>query len=410
MQRKTNILPLDIHQLIFDIRSLDASERGHYLTLLAHYWEYGSTGLPNDLDYIASVAGVRGDARSILKPCLKRLFHVEKDGRLHSRQWGFRFRSERDKAKKRQVKARHAANTRWDRVRESRRIECEGQMTCLEHSETANLVPSPVSPSFPPRTPLVTPLPSPSVGDVSPYPSEAQELRSAVPIRPEPEVPETAEGESKAKTAARASWALRKDGVRESSVAGGEIGVAAAPDAKNGRWNHRARRRNVLSGEDARFEPCRELIFGYWQRVNSGLKICPWGPGERRALRDLLEVNPLISVEHFGRCLKNRELSKGVNPAAIPGDWLRRVVMYGEGPLNEYDKLVRAVSPVQAGVYREPTKQEVATMNEQKRLDVEHRRMMYRDGSELLKKILRDAGWNREEDGPAPWDGDYGEK
>jgi hypothetical protein len=159
--------------------------------------------------------------------------------------------------------------------------------------------------------------------------------------------------------------------------------------------------------EDARFEACRELVFGYWAKVNAGHKLCPWGLGERRALRDLLEVNPLLTVEHLKRCLENRAGSR-VNPAAMPGDWLRRVMMFGECALNEYDKPLRgrSAAPRDAGVYRAPeTPEEIAADQERRRRDIEEIFRLYRGASPKLKAEMRGDGWNPEH-GPAPWEGE----
>ena len=157
--------------------------------------------------------------------------------------------------------------------------------------------------------------------------------------------------------------------------------------------------------EDARFGPFRELVFGYWARVGKNYKACPWGPGERRALRDLLAVNPMLTIEHFGRCLSNRELSK-VNPSAMPGDWLRRILMFGEGPLNEFDRpLPVKVSPAQVGTYREPqTVEEVAAAKREQDEGIEQCRRDYHASSPALQKILRESRWWNSGWGRAPWE------
>ena len=90
---------------------------------------------------------------------------------------------------------------------------------------------------------------------------------------------------------------------------------------------------------DDRHHPIREEIAAFYRREN-GLEP-PWTGQHGQALKRLLDANPSWPVEVWLRCVRNRFASEGINPAADPIGWLKRLPDYARGPLDKFGGLKR---------------------------------------------------------------------
>lgn len=94
-----------------------------------------------------------------------------------------------------------------------------------------------------------------------------------------------------------------------------------------------------LNGGDSRHNPIRELIADLYRREN-GLEP-PWTGHHGKALKRLLDANRTWPVDVWLRCVRNRFASEGINPAADPIGWIKRLPDYARGPLDRFGKLQR---------------------------------------------------------------------
>lgn len=90
---------------------------------------------------------------------------------------------------------------------------------------------------------------------------------------------------------------------------------------------------------DERHNPIREEIAALYRREN-GLEP-PWTGHHGKALKRLLDANRTWPVEVWLRCVRNRFASEGINPAADPIGWIKRLPDYARGPLDRFNKLKR---------------------------------------------------------------------
>lgn len=125
-------------------------------------------------------------------------------------------------------------------------------------------------------------------------------------------------------------------GYQHSKHSGG-VAVAPrriAPGVNNGvRPAKKDPRRNVVMGD----------ILSYWAGQNPDRPKFTFRLADVRALDDLLEQNPEMTVEEFRRCLVNRAHSE-VNPRALPQKWLRSILEFGASPLAYGKPLARSRS------------------------------------------------------------------
>jgi len=90
---------------------------------------------------------------------------------------------------------------------------------------------------------------------------------------------------------------------------------------------------------DPRHHPIREEIAGLYRREN-GLEP-PWTGHHGKALKRLLDANRTWPLDVWLRSVRNRFASEGINPAADPIGWIKRLPDYARGPLDKFGGLKR---------------------------------------------------------------------
>ena len=92
---------------------------------------------------------------------------------------------------------------------------------------------------------------------------------------------------------------------------------------------------------DPRFDGFSEEIFAFWKGQNPKGGNCPWIPADQRALSGLLRACPEMTLEEFRRLLQNRAAS-GLNPAALPRQWVGHIQEFADGPLDRFKRPARS--------------------------------------------------------------------
>lgn len=143
----------------------------------------------------------------------------------------------------------------------------------------------------------------------------------------------TKQSENKEKPAENGSGWPPADGVRGYQHSKHNGGVAVAQRRIAPGVNNRVR----PSKADPRQKGCREEILRYWEGQNPEHPKIDFRPADIRALDDLLEHHPELTVEELRRLLVNRSRSE-VNPSALPHKWLRNILEYSAGPVGAFSR------------------------------------------------------------------------
>ncbi|MGA9668435.1 MAG: hypothetical protein WBQ94_04460 [Terracidiphilus sp.] len=167
-------------------------------------------------------------------------------------------------------------------------------------------------------------LTSPAEGDQAERPNGA--IRGAADSGPAHQ----AQSVHKAKQGISGLPAPRKGGGGE--TIGGKSRNAAS-NAVGGGVGHQVNGRNGQK-PDLRFEPLKLDVIAFWDGQNPEGPKCPWTRNEDRAEADLLKAYPDAGLKLLHQCLVNRARS-GVGRPIAPHKWLRRLMEYRDGPLDQ---------------------------------------------------------------------------
>jgi uncharacterized protein YdaU (DUF1376 family) len=92
---------------------------------------------------------------------------------------------------------------------------------------------------------------------------------------------------------------------------------------------------------DSRHALFKQEVFAYWSGQNPDAGELTWSASDGKALQDLLQAAPKMSIGEFRSLLQARAHSD-VNPADLPRTWLRDVKKFAAGPLDRFGKPLRA--------------------------------------------------------------------
>ncbi len=322
-------MPLEIGRYLQDTAHLDITKSGAYLHLLMHYWAHGP--LPNDPAQLATICKMTPDAWSIAFASVSMFFKLGSDGLLHQTGADRRRAEWLDKRLKAHEKAVKAAQIRWQLHREKKGRNADApsiaQAMPITYIST--------------RAKDLPPLSPPQSGGVQNAPNapsipSAPSIAGAPSILGAPSIAKTPKENTKRKPpegALRRPLELIDGNGHAREEVGGAVpsNLTAAPRRNGGRPG------NAGVSPDTRFEPFRGEVFAFWKGQNCEHPNCPWSGKEDRALAALLASDPELSLGGFRKCLKHRAQSE-INPAAMPGSWLRSVEQYTSGPLDKYGK------------------------------------------------------------------------
>jgi uncharacterized protein YdaU (DUF1376 family) len=307
-------MPLYIGRYLQDTSHLSAEQSGAYLHLLMFIWIRGP--LPNDPAILARIARLSDDAWSIHQALLMQFLSIGPDGMLHQRGAERLKALWMDKRLKAHEKAKKAAQTRWSKQRAKGGVK--------PHAPSiAQALPEQCPTSEVQVQKQKTPTPTPPAARKGMH-------AAAVPI-------DQGKSERKEKPAKLAPVGLRNGRKDAEHHQARTNGATAEVNGSNG---HSKNGTHPANG-DRRHDAVKHEVLDYWKAQNPDRPNLPWTKLEEKALLDLLERDPHLSVAELRRCLKHRAQSE-VNPSSLPHKWLRSVVEYHAGPLERFNRPVRA--------------------------------------------------------------------
>ena len=378
-----DVFPLDIAQFLIETHHLTPVASFAYLHLQIHCWRHGA--LPTEAEALASIAQIPVHAWSIAQASLKHLFSIGQDGLWHQAELDRRRAEWFGKHLRAKEKARKAANARWAKhwaqrvehspdvvhaqasAKHAQDFMHAAQMT--EFKQDNNFKhgspPSPLTGS--PHTPFLDPSMSPLPGGGSRLPPDPPPpgtgaragvmtvdpdssdflrwgskgtwlLPEASDLAPDPALGEQHKSVNKAKPAILDRTGDEKSGDGDYPHPKSSASHRPPPGLRKRHSKKLSNLRFGSEGRDARFDSFSGEIFAYWSAQNPKGGECPWTPADRRALLGLLKGVPDMTLEEFKRLLHNRAES-GLNPAALPRNWVGHIQEFAEGPLDRFKHL-----------------------------------------------------------------------
>lgn len=347
-------------------RHLQTPQHGAYLLLLAHQWAHGGKALPNDLDALIQVTGMRPffvDASSITKASvsqslsisgsstspdlrllrawmldlLKEFFVQQPDGgwlNLRGAREYAKWAERQDNFRKR---GKAGAKGRWGDgyIPQRKRTGQNGDATSIAQTKLKQSpLPSPSKNKSKYQRNFV-PGSDRSAGSKSAPPSSSstpgkKPARSTSP--PTPKSPTPKKGSQRP---------VERSGLARGA---GKPAKASNPAKKNVATGVKkpSTPQKPSGGVDSRFGSFREEIFKYWRSIHkkeiaAGLMPAdpPWGPRERVEMNTFLKSNAALTLPMFVRLLINRAGSEVVH-AHPPYKWIKDLMMYSRGRLDRF--------------------------------------------------------------------------
>ena len=320
-QGKGNLwMPLDIAEWRRDTNHLSPTEKAAYLALKISYWEHGY--LPNDPDRLALIAQVSPDTWRNTQVALSIGFFEQDGPVLHlslDRTNRAKFSLKRQKAREKAIKA---INARWSKYKAKQDTQGSSksdspsiQGEILENnSKRLSVIPSTEVQNLPPPTP-----PARRVGI----------------DRAQGDTPSTApkKNENKAKPPKQAAGSTATGLNARSHREGAGTGRAGLRSATARPFKNGVNPENA----DSRRQGFKDEVLHYWRDLNPEYSKYEFTDADDRALTQLLDRQPELSLKEFRRLLQNRA-SSAINPAAAPHKWLRSILEYSAGPMDPFGK------------------------------------------------------------------------
>lgn len=89
--------------------------------------------------------------------------------------------------------------------------------------------------------------------------------------------------------------------------------------------------------QDPRCDEFRAEVKKFWTANNRQQPECPWIRKDEKALAELLEGSPRLTIETLRQWLRNRADSE-INPSDLPRRWLADLAEFADGPLDRFRK------------------------------------------------------------------------
>lgn len=329
-------MPLDIGEWRRDTAHLNPTEKSAYLALRMYYWEHG--WLPKDPARLANIAQSSMDTWSITQEALSMHFFEGPDGNLHLARehekriaWTLKRQKAREKALK-------AINTRWSKYRAKQRTQSISssdtpsipEEVLKENSKNLSVLQEQKQKQELPPTPVAAHRGMQPTGDTPSTPSTPPQVQVA-----------ESKSVGKAKPPKRAVVAIANGRDDAKPYQSPKHGVATLRDSKD----RASRNGSHPSKADIRLQGFEKEVLEFWKGQNPEHPEYLFSGPDRRALGDLLDRHPGLSLGELRRLLQNRAASD-INPAAAPHKWLRSIIDYSAGPLGKYGKPLREARTV----------------------------------------------------------------
>lgn len=328
-------MPLYIGRYLQDTAHLDAQKSGALLHLLMHIWVRGP--LPNDQAALATIAKCTPDAWSMTQASVMQYLFLGSDGMLHQKGAERLKAAWLDKRLKAHEKAQKAARARWSKYKAKKERENEELAKTGDAPSIAQAIPEQCPTSVYEEQKQKQPPPTPSaarrgIERQANAPSMPAGVPGASPIAAAPSMPASKRKE-------KAKPPKFDHGAAAGRANGAQVHHAGI-DRRAGPLRLRAghpRKPVKAENGDFRRQGFEREVLRFWEGQNPEHPEYTFTGPDRRALEELLEHHPKMTLAEFQRLLGNRAASS-INPAAAPHKWLRSVLDYSAGPLGRFGK------------------------------------------------------------------------
>lgn len=325
-------MPFDLARFLQETSALNDTEQMALLRLRYHHWIVG--WLPSEPARLANIANIPVDAWSItwssLQAYVEHAFLKGADGHLHHLVDGEKRQIFLEKSLRAKEKARKAAAARWSKHKAKTdapsipqadaRADARAMPINREIEEQQQKQPPPTPSAARRGTDAPSMLEQPNAPSMT---AQARPMSAAI----------ADQNVSKAKPTDFAPGAVQNGVDRESGHHGAN---GTRPRQVKPLPGHQKKPVQPADA-DPRRSPFREEVRKFWQGQNPELDLYEFKAADEKALSDLLEQNPKMTLRMLQACLHNRADSE-INPAAAPAKWLRGVAEYVAHPLDRYQK------------------------------------------------------------------------